>query len=81
MSKKVLITTPIYYPSGELHIGHAYTTTITDMLARFHKQLGNEVYFITGADEHGQKIEEKAKEAGLAPYDYVTGIVKGFDKL
>lgn len=79
--KKILITTPIYYPSGNLHIGHAYTTTLTDILARFHKQLGNEVYFITGSDEHGQKIQEKADEAGLLPLDYVTGIIQGFFKL
>lgn len=79
--KKILITTPIYYPSGNLHIGHAYTTTLTDFLARFHKQLGNEVYFITGSDEHGQKIEEKAIESGLKPKEYVDEIVKGFQKL
>lgn len=79
--KKILITTPIYYPSGDLHIGHAYTTTLTDLLARFHKQLGNEVYFITGSDEHGQKIQEKANEAGKPPLDYVTNKIQGFFKL
>lgn len=79
--KKVLITTPIYYPSGNLHIGHAYTTTLTDFLSRFHKQQGSEVFFITGSDEHGQKIQEKADEANLHPLEYVTGIIKGFYKL
>jgi methionyl-tRNA synthetase len=81
MSKKVLVTTPIYYPNDKLHIGHAYTTSLADAIARFQKLIGNEVYFITGSDEHGQKIEDKAKEMGEDPYTYVSKIVESFKGL
>ncbi|PSR21592.1 MAG: methionine--tRNA ligase [Sulfobacillus acidophilus] len=69
------ITTPIYYPSDNLHVGHAYTTVAADALARFHRLRGEEVLFVTGTDEHGQKIQKKADQAGLSPLDFVTPIV------
>lgn len=82
MSKdKFYITTPIYYPSDNLHIGHAYTTVAADTLARYHRILGKDVWFLTGSDEHGQKIERKAKEKGMKPLEYVDGIVANFKKL
>ena len=62
MKKRCYITTPIYYPSAEAHIGHAYCTVLSDVLARYKRLRGAEVYFLTGTDEHGQKIENKAKE-------------------
>jgi len=75
------ITTPIYYPSAKLHIGHAYCTTIADSVARFHRLAGDEVFFLTGSDEHGQKIQQKAEEQGITPLEYVDPIVAGFQKL
>ena len=78
MSKgKYYITTPIYYPSAKLHIGHAYCTVLTDAYARYKRLQGYDVMFLTGTDEHGQKIEEKAKEAGVTPKQYVDQIVEG----
>ncbi len=74
--KKYYITTPIYYPSDKLHIGHSYTTVAADALARFKRQTGYDVMFLTGTDEHGQKIERVAKEAGKQPKEYVDGIVE-----
>ena len=71
------ITTPIYYPSDKLHIGHAYCTVATDAMARYKRLTGCEVMFLTGTDEHGQKIEDKAREAGVTPQEYVDGIVTG----
>jgi len=71
------ITTPIYYPSAKLHIGHAYCTVATDAMARFKRLQGYNVKFLTGTDEHGQKIEDKAKEAGITPQQYVDDIVLG----
>ena len=71
------ITTPIYYPSAKLHIGHAYCTVATDAMARFKRLQGYNVKFLTGTDEHGQKIEDKAKEAGVTPQQYVDDIVLG----
>ena len=71
------ITTPIYYPSDKLHIGHAYCTVATDALARYHRLKGEDVLFLTGTDEHGQKIEEKAKAAGVTPQEFVDKIVTG----
>ncbi len=71
------ITTPIYYPSDKLHIGHAYCTVATDVLARYKRLCGYDVMFLTGTDEHGQKIEEKAKEAGVTPQEFVDRIVLG----
>ena len=71
------ITTPIYYPSAKLHIGHAYCTVATDTMARFKRLQGYNVMFLTGTDEHGQKIEDKAKEAGVTPQQFVDNIVTG----
>ena len=71
------ITTPIYYPSDKLHIGHAYCTVATDAIARYKRLQGYDVMFLTGTDEHGQKIEEKAKEAGVTPQQFVDRIVAG----
>lgn len=66
-SSRVYLTTPIYYASGEPHIGHAYTTVLADALARYHRQAGRDVFFLTGTDEHGQKIQEEADRRGLTP--------------
>ena len=78
MEKKTFyITTPIYYPSDKLHIGHTYCTVATDALARYKRLCGYDVMFLTGTDEHGQKIEEKAKEAGVTPQQFVDKIVTG----
>ena len=74
---KFYITTPIYYPSDKLHIGHTYCTVATDAIARYKRLQGCEVMFLTGTDEHGQKIEDKAKEAGVTPKEYVDRIVEG----
>ena len=71
------ITTPIYYPSSNLHIGHAYCTVATDTMARYKRLQGYNVCFLTGTDEHGQKIEDKAKEAGVTPQQFVDNIVLG----
>ena len=71
------ITTPIYYPSDKLHIGHTYCTVATDAIARYKRMCGYDVMFLTGTDEHGQKIEEKAKEAGVTPQQFVDNIVTG----
>ncbi len=75
MSKKYYITTPIYYPSGNWHIGHCYTTVICDALARFHKMKGEEVFFLTGTDEHGQKVEKQAKARGVTPLEFIDPLV------
>ena len=74
-NKKYYITTPIYYPSGNWHIGHCYTTVICDALARFHKMLGEDVFFLTGTDEHGQKIEKEAKKRGVTPMEFIDPLV------
>lgn len=79
--QKFYITTPIYYPSDKLHIGHAYTTVVADSLARWHKFLGKEVRFLTGSDEHGQKIQRIAAEKGVTPQEYVDRIVATFKDL
>ena len=71
------ITTPIYYPSAKLHIGHTYCTVATDTMARYKRLQGYDVMFLTGTDEHGQKIEDKAKEAGVTPQQFVDNIVEG----
>ena len=71
------ITTPIYYPSDKLHIGHTYCTVATDAMARYKRMKGADVFFLTGTDEHGQKIETKAKEAGVSPQQFVDAIVEG----
>ena len=73
--KTFYITTPIYYPSGNMTIGHTYTTVAADTMTRFKKLQGYDTYFLTGTDEHGQKIEKKATEAGVTPIEYVDKIV------
>ena len=75
--EKYYITTPIYYPSSRLHIGHAYCTVATDVMARYKRMQGADVIFLTGTDEHGQKIETKAREAGVTPQQFVDEIVEG----
>ncbi len=77
MSETCYLTTPIYYPSDRLHIGHTYCTVATDTLARYHRLRGEDVLFLTGTDEHGQKIEDKAREAGVTPKEFVDAIVEG----
>ena len=77
MKEKFYITTPIYYPSERLHIGHTYCTVATDAMARYKRLRGYDVMFLTGTDEHGQKIEDKAKAAGITPKQYVDNIVEG----
>ncbi len=81
MSKKYYITTPIYYPSDNLHIGHTYTTVAADTLKKFKQAQGYDVYFVTGSDEHGQKIQQKAKEKNMQPKEYVDMIVDSIKKL
>ena len=80
-NKTFYITTPIYYPSGNPHIGHCYTTVACDSIARYKRMQGYDVMFLTGTDEHGQKIEEKAAEQGVTPKQYVDDIVKIFKNL
>ena len=75
------ITTPIYYPSSKLHIGHTYCTVASDAMARYKRMQGYDVMFLTGTDEHGQKIEEKARAAGVAPQQFVDEIVAGIKDL
>ena len=79
--KTFYITTPIYYPSDKLHIGHSYCTVAADVMARFKRMQGYDVMFLTGTDEHGQKIEEKAKDAGVTPQEYVDHVVAGIKDL
>ena len=75
--KRFYITTPIYYPSDKLHIGHTYCTVATDAMARYKRLQGCDVMFLTGTDEHGQKIEDKARDAGVTPQQFVDNIVCG----
>lgn len=79
--KPFYITTPIYYPSGKLHIGSAYTTIACDVLARYKRLMNHEVFYLTGLDEHGQKIQTKAEEAGITPQAYVDGMAEGVKEL
>ncbi|MBN6889760.1 methionyl-tRNA synthetase [Cytobacillus horneckiae] len=79
--KTFYLTTPIYYPSGNLHIGHAYTTVAGDAMARYKRMRGFDVMYLTGTDEHGQKIQEKAQETNVTPQQYVDGIVEGIQEL
>lgn len=78
---KFYITTPIYYPSDNLHIGHAYTTVVADALARYHRMVGDEVWFLTGTDEHGQKIQRRAEAVGGTPQEFVNNIVANIHQL
>lgn len=81
MTKTFYITTPIYYPSGKLHIGSAYTTIACDVLARYKRMMNYDVFYLTGLDEHGQKIQQKAEEAGITPQAYVDGMAVGVKEL
>ena len=82
MTKKTFyVTTPIYYPSGNLHIGHAYTTVACDALTRYKELSGYDTYFLTGTDEHGQKIQQKAQEKGISEQAYVDEMIKDIKKL
>ncbi len=80
-NNKFYITTPIYYPSGNWHIGHCYTTVVCDALARFNRMLKKDVFFLTGTDEHGQKIEKKALEKGLTPIEFINPLVDGLKEI
>ena len=80
-SKTFYITTPIYYPSDNLHIGHTYCTVMADAMARFKRLQGFDVRFLTGTDEHGQKIQKKAIAAGVTPQEYVDRVVAGIKDL
>ncbi len=79
--KKIFISTPIYYPNDKLHIGHAYTTVLADYLSRYKKLDNYNVYFVTGSDEHGQKIEDRAKEENISPKKFVDNIIENFKLL
>ena len=81
MTKSFYITTPIYYPSGKLHIGSAYTTIACDVLARYKRMMNYDVFYLTGLDEHGQKIQQKAEEAEITPQAYVDGMAVGVKEL
>ena len=79
--KSFYITTPIYYPSGKLHIGSAYTTIACDVLARYKRMMNYDVRYLTGLDEHGQKIQQKAEKSGITPQTYVDGMTKDVKEL
>ena len=79
--KKYYITTPIYYPSGKWHLGHCYTTVCCDAIARYKRMKGFDVFFLTGTDEHGQKIEKKAEAKGVTPKQFVDELVADIQKL
>ena len=79
--KKFYVTTPIYYPSGKLHIGHTYCTVAADAIARYKRFLGYDVMFLTGTDEHGEKIQKKAQELGMEPKVYLDGMIDDIKKL
>src|SRR5512142_1495336 len=81
MSKKFYITTPIYYVNDVPHIGHAYTTIAADTLARYHRLLGDAVFFLTGTDEHGQKVEKAANERGLTSKAHADSMTVNFQQL
>ena len=76
MKQTFYITTPIYYPSRKLTLGNCYTTVICDAVARFNKLLGKDVFFMTGTDEHGQKIAQSAKNAGMGEMEYLNAIIE-----
>ena len=81
MTKKFYITTPIYYTNDPPHVGSAYTTIAADVLARYYRLKGEEVFFLTGTDEHGEKIAQTAEKAGKSPQEFVDEIVKSFKKV
>ena len=76
--KKLYITTPLYYVNDEPHIGHAYTTILADVISRFHRSLGRDVYFLTGTDEHGQKVQEASEKRGVSPIEHANEYVERF---
>ena len=76
MCKKCYVTTPIYYASGKVQIGNSYTTVACDVYARFNRQMNRKTFYLTGMDEHGQKIEEAAKSAGVTPQEHVDRVAK-----
>jgi methionyl-tRNA synthetase len=78
--EKYYVTTPIYYPNDIPHIGHAYTTIVADILARYHKLLGKEVFFLTGTDEHGKKIQETAEKVGKKPKEFIDELIPKFEE-
>src|SRR5215468_662061 len=80
-ANKFYITTPIYYVNARPHIGHAYTTIVCDAVARYHRMLGDDTYFLTGADEHGQKIERSAAAVGKTPKQFVDEMTAEFRNL
>ena len=79
--KKFYVTTPIYYPSGKLHIGHTYCTVAADAIARYKRFTGYDVMFLTGTDEHGEKIQKTAQGLGMEPKEYLDGMIKDIKKL
>ncbi len=81
MKKTFYVTTPIYYPTAKLHLGHAYTTIAADVIKKYKEQEGYDAFYLTGTDEHGEKIEKKAKENGMLPKEYVDGMVEEIKKL
>ena len=81
MPKSFYITTPIYYVNASPHIGHAYTTIVADVLARYHRMIGENTFFVTGTDEHGDKIAEAAQKAGITPKEYADKISAQFRNL
>ena len=81
MSKPFFITTAIDYTNGAPHIGHAYEKVLADVLARYHRLKGDEVFYLTGVDQHGQKVQQSAEKAGLEPQAYVDGITAKFSAL
>ena len=76
MCKECYVTTPIYYASGKVQIGNSYTTVACDVYARFNRQMNRKTFYLTGMDEHGQKIEEAAKSAGVTPQEHVDRVAK-----
>jgi len=78
LARKYYLTTPIYYVNDQPHIGHTYTTVVADVIARFHRMIGHEVHFLTGTDEHGQKIERAAQTKGLKPIELADQVVERF---
>ena len=80
-TRKFYLTTPIFYASGGPHIGHAYTTLVCDSVARYHRMLGEDVRFLTGTDEHGQKIERSAAQAGISPKEFTNRISAEYRQL
>ena len=81
MKSRFYVTTPIYYVNADPHIGHAYTSFAADVLARYHRLRGDEVFFLTGTDEHGTKIEKIARDQGKEPVDFVNEMVPHFKKM